>query len=145
MENQDIRWIQRLQNYKKVLKQLQDAVQMSQTRELTNLENQGLIKAFEFTHELAWNVMKDYFEDQQGQTAIRGSKDAVRMAFKMELIVDGEGWMDMIKSRNQTAHTYNEETAEEIVEKVLNKYASLFRDFADVMERIRSDEQNSTF
>jgi len=145
MENQDIRWIQHLQNYKKVLKQLQDAVQMSQTRELTNLENQGLIKAFEFTHELAWNVMKDYFEDQQGQTAIRGSKDAVRMAFKMELIVDGEGWMDMIKSRNQTAHTYNEETAEEIVEKVLNKYASLFRDFADVMERIRSDEQNSTF
>ncbi len=88
--------------------------------------------------------MKDYFEDQQGQTAIRGSKDAVRMAFKMDLIVDGEGWMDMIKSRNQTAHTYNEETAEEIIEKILSKYANLFRDFADVMEGIRSNEQNAT-
>jgi len=113
MENQDIRWIQHLQNYKKVLKQLQDAVQMSQTRELTNLENQGLIKAFEFTHELAWNVMKDYSE-HQGYTTIRGSRDATRAAFKIALIRDGEGWMEMIKSRNQTAHTYNESTEDEI-------------------------------
>lgn len=144
MEEQDIRWIQRFQNYKKALAQLQEAVQITNVRELTNLESQGLIKAFEFTHELAWNVMKDYFEDQQGKTSIRGSKDAVRLAFKMELISDGEGWMDMIKSRNKTSHTYNEETAEEIVEKVLNKYANLFSDFANMMEGIRADEQNST-
>ncbi len=144
MEEQDVRWIQRFQNYEKALVQLQEAVQITYKRELTNLESQGLIKAFEFTHELAWNVIKDYFEDQQGNTSIRGSRDAVRMAFKMELILDGEGWMDMIKSRNQTAHTYNEETANEIVEKVLHTYADLFSDFASVMKGIRTDEQNST-
>lgn len=92
MENQDVRWVQRLQNYKKALIQLQDAVQISDNRELTNLESQGLIKAFEFTHELAWNVMKNYSE-YQGDTTIKGSRDATRAAFKMTLISDGKvGW-----------------------------------------------------
>jgi hypothetical protein len=44
---------------------------------LNELEEQGLIQAFEFTW--AWNVMKDYFE-YQGNTTITGSRDATREA-----------------------------------------------------------------
>ncbi len=55
----DIRWQQRLGNYQKALLQLGDAVKLSQQRALSNLEKQGLIQAFEFTHELAWNVIKE--------------------------------------------------------------------------------------
>lgn len=144
MESLDIRWIQRFQNYKKALLQLQKAVQISMERELTDLETQGLIQAFEFTHELAWNVMKD-FSEYQGDTNIRGSRDATRAAFKIDLISDGEGWMDMIKSRNQTSHTYNEATADEIAEDILTRYFILFNAFEQKMESIRSGEQKSLF
>ncbi len=69
--------------------------------------------------------MKDYFL-YQGNPAITGSRDAIRTAFKQGLIVDGEGWMEMIKSRNQTAHTYNESVANEIAEKIMALYHDLF-------------------
>lgn len=144
MKNQDIRWHQRLSNYNKALNQLTKAVELTKQRELSDLENQGLIQAFEFTHELAWNVMKDYFE-YQGNTFITGSRDATREAFSKGLITNGEGWMEMIKSRNQTSHTYNEETAEEIAEKIINIYNSLFIDFQNKMESLRSHEQGDIF
>ena len=141
MENLDIRWIQRFQNYRKALGQLRKAVALSKQRDLTDLESQGLIQAFEFTHEMAWNVMKDYSE-YQGDTAVKGSRDATRAAFKMELIVNGEKWMDMIRSRNQTSHAYNEEVAEEITKDILEHYFDLFEAFEQKMEQLRSSEQS---
>jgi dipeptidase len=62
MKNQDIRWMQRFQNYRQALARLSEAVALSRQRALSELEEQGLIQAFEFTHELAWNVLKDYLE-----------------------------------------------------------------------------------
>lgn len=126
---QDIRWIQRLNNFEKALGQLKKFIDKA---DLNELEQQGLIQAFEFTHELAWNVMKDYFE-YQGDTTITGSRDATRTAFQMGLIQNGEGWMEMIKSRNQSTHTYNEATALEIVQKILTLYYGLFLEFKNKM------------
>jgi nucleotidyltransferase substrate binding protein (TIGR01987 family) len=105
---------------------------LSQERALTELEEQGLIQAFEFTHELAWNVMKDYFY-YQGNTAISGARDATREAFSAGIIVDGQNWMEMIKSRNMSSHTYNEATATEISVKILTLYFELFTSFKDKM------------
>jgi len=76
----DIRWRQRLNQYGKALALLGEAVAAYRQRPLTRLEKQGAIKAFEFTHELAWNVMKDFFA-WQGDAAIMGSRDATREAF----------------------------------------------------------------
>lgn len=137
---QDIRWHQRLSNYNKALSQLNKAVDLASERELNELEKQGLIQSFEFTHELAWNVIKDYFY-YQGNVEIRGSRDATREAFKFDLISEGEIWMDMIVSRNKTSHTYDEETANEIVGNILNNYASLFNDFCKKMTELREGEQ----
>jgi nucleotidyltransferase substrate binding protein (TIGR01987 family) len=125
MQDQDIRWQQRFSHYQKALLQLSKAVELSRQRPLSDIEQQGLIKAFEYTHELAWNVMKDYFEFQ-GNSSIMGSRDATREAFQRNLIADGEGWMEMIKSRNMTSHTYNEEIADEISGKVIDSYFQLF-------------------
>lgn len=122
------RWKQRLNNYNNVYMQLQAAVQLAQQRSLSDLEKQGLIQAFEFTHELAWNVMKDYFLFQ-GNPDITGSRDAVREAFSNGLILSGEGWMEMIASRNKTSHTYNLQVANDIVEKITSHYVKLFQDF----------------
>lgn len=136
MERKDIRWEQRFSNYLKGLAQLNKAVDLSNERQLTELEKQGLIQAFEFTHELAWNVMKDYFE-YQGNTSITGSRDATRESFNKGLITDGDGWMEMIQSRNKSSHTYNQETADEIVKKICDIYADLFNSFRQIMEALQ--------
>jgi nucleotidyltransferase substrate binding protein (TIGR01987 family) len=132
MANPDVRWHQRFQNFVMALSQLEMAGQLAQTRQLSELEKQGLIQAFEFTHELAWNVLKDYFE-YQGNPSITGSRDASREAFQNGLVSKGEVWMEMIKSRNKTSHTYNRKIAEEIVEKILTDYISAFGEFKDKM------------
>ena len=124
-EPQDIRWKQRFENYGKALQTMRRAVELSRARELSELEQQGLIQGFEFTHELAWNVLKDYLEEQ-GYVGIIGSKNATREAFKNELLDDGQVWMDMIKARNQTSHTYNTELAEDIAKDILSRFFPAF-------------------
>lgn len=133
MADQDIRWQQRLANYSRALTQLTRAVELARTRPLSELEKQGLIHAFEFVFEPAWDLMKDYFL-YQGNPAITGSSDAIRTAFKQGLIADGEGWMEMIKSRNQTAHTYNESVANEIADNIMAFYHEMFQQFRQHMQ-----------
>lgn len=132
MADYDMRWQQRFQNFLKAFELLERAVEQYQREGLSELEEQGLIQRFEFTHELAWNVLKDYFT-YQGNTAITGSRDASREAFQQGLVTDGEGWMDMIKSRNRSSHTYNEDIAHEITTQIVRVYYGLFRDFKNKM------------
>ncbi len=136
---QDIRWKQRLQNYSAALKTLKDAVELAGKRDLSNLEKQGLIQSFEFTHELAWNLLKDYFQFQ-GNMEITGSRDAAREAFQKGLISKGDVWMEMIKSRNQTSHTYNQSTADEISQKICQDYTSQFMELEKRMQGLAKSE-----
>ena len=53
---------------------------------------------------------------------IQGSRDAIRMAFKRGLIINGEIWMKMIKSRVLRSHTYNEKIADEITIDIVHIY-----------------------
>ncbi|MSP53652.1 MAG: nucleotidyltransferase [Gammaproteobacteria bacterium] len=136
MTKEDIRWQQRLNNLNSALLQLQSAVNLAKERELSLLEQQGIIQAFEFTHELAWNVMKDYAH-LQGNMAIAGSRDASREGFKMGLVNDGDVWMEMIKSRNQTSHTYNKSIADQIVAQIQTAYYPAFTVFTEKMESLK--------
>ena len=135
MTTQPLRWQQRLNNYQRACKQLASAAALSQQRPLSELEQQGLIQAFEYTHELAWNVMKDYFV-WQGNSSLTGSRDATREAFQQGLISDGERWMEMIASRNQTSHTYNRVVADAIANSILQHYHPLFMAFAEQMDTL---------
>ena len=139
---QDIRWQQRFSNYKKALSQLQDAAKLAEERELTPLEKQGVIQAFEYTHELAWKTLKDFLEYKGSTDAIFGSKDATRQAFSYEIIENGDDWMQMVKSRNLTSHTYNEETVEEIVNLVLNTYIFRFEELEERLYLLEEKENN---
>lgn len=132
---EDIRWKQRFQNYSKAFSQLENSVLLFNEREFSDLEKQGLIQAFEFTHELAWNVMRDFFLNQ-GNSNIMGSRDATREAFNKGLIENGEGWMQMIKSRNESSHTYNLDTANEIFNNIIDTYYILFESFHEKMKGI---------
>jgi len=125
----DIRWKQRFNNYSRAFQTLVAAVELARTRDLSDLEEQGLIQSFEFTHELAWNVLRDYLEDK-GIVGLIGSKDATRTAFKNGLIENGDAWMKMIEDRNRTSHTYDEAVARSVVENILNSYFPAFEALA---------------
>ena len=125
----DVRWKQRFDNYLRAFETLRRAVDLARQRDLSELEQQGLIQGFEFTHELAWNVLKDYLEET-GISGIIGSKGATREAFKNGLIHDGESWMEMIKSRNLSSHTYNQDTAEKVVTNILSRFYPAFEQMA---------------
>lgn len=122
---QDIRWVQRFDNFKRSLKQLEMAFALMEERELNELEQQGVIQAFEYNYELAWNTIKDFYQ-YQGVADIQGSRDAFRLAAKRGLIDNGEVWMDMIKKRQLTVHTYNRETSEEILNAIIDDYYHAF-------------------
>jgi nucleotidyltransferase substrate binding protein (TIGR01987 family) len=134
----DIRWIQRYDNFSRAFNQLSKFIEK---KELNELEEQGLLQSFQYNYELAWNMIKDFYENQ-GETDIQGSRDAIRLAFKRGLIEDGQIWMDMIKSRILTAHTYNEKTAREVSDDVRNKYYSEFEKLKLKFEKIM-DRENS--
>ena len=128
MKNQDIRWMQRFDNFKRAFARLADAAAQAKQRKLSELEEQGLIQAFEFSHELAWNTFKDFLE-ARGTVKIYGSRDTTREAFAADLIVNGEAWMKMLEHRNETSHTYNEAIANAIVEAILTRYVAEFDGF----------------
>ncbi len=134
MSKQDIRWIQRFNNFRKAAKQLDEAVFLGRSRELSKLEKQGVIQAFEYTYELAWNVLRDFLR-WQGNPDITGSRDTIREAFSAGLIDDGESWMRMLVDRNRTSHTYNEETAEQILKAIDECYHSLFTSVLNRMQK----------
>ena len=148
----DIRWQQRFLNFNKALQKLTEAVEKIKEEYLIDYEidydsleggndiiKEGLIQRFEYTHELAWNVMKDY-AFYQGNANIGGSKDATREAFALNIIKDGKGWMNMIASRNKSSHTYNEQTANEIFELIIFSYHELLLDFQKTMIEKRDGE-----
>ncbi len=104
-------------------------------KNLNELEQTGMIKAFEYTYELGWNTIKDFYESQ-GETGIQGSRDAIELAFKRGLIKDGAAWMGMLKDGNKTAHTYNEVTVNEIAGNILSTYFAQYLELKDELDKI---------
>ena len=84
----DIRWTQRLDNFQHAMRQLDQAMALLQTRDLSELEIQGLIQTFKYNYELAWNVIKYFYTFQGNSIDIQGSRDAFRTAFSRGLIED---------------------------------------------------------
>lgn len=136
--NQDVRWIQRLSNFSKALSQLESAVNLSKQRALSELEQQGVIQSFEYTHELGWNVLRDYLKDQ-GVQNLYGSKDSVRAAFAVGLIEDGEIWMNMIRDRYISSHNYNLKIAKEIVNRIISSYFNTFKNLLETLNNLANE------
>ncbi len=134
----EVRWVQRLQNFKKAFKQLENGVEEAKKRDFSDLEKEGLIQRFEYTQELSWHVIKDFYE-YAGDSGLQGSRDSFRLAVKRGLIdsVCGKILMESIKSRNKTVHTYNEETADEIFYAILDEYYGAFLLLKKALEKER--------
>jgi nucleotidyltransferase substrate binding protein (TIGR01987 family) len=122
----DCRWKQRFDNFNRALACLSEAVALASQRPLSHLEKQGVIQAFEFTHELAWNTLKDFLTERGAGETLYGSRDVSRLAFSLGLLEDGEAWMNMIADRNRSSHTYNQDTADSIFKAILDTYHPAF-------------------
>ena len=114
---EDIRWQQRFSNYQKALAQLET---FTEPPSLNEREQQGLIKAFETTYELAWNTLRE--------------------AFRLGLIEAGHTWMLMIQDRNLTSHTYNRATADAIGQQILSRYLPCFQQLRTRLEQRQLEE-----
>ncbi len=124
MESQDIRWKQRFTNFSKAVSHLEDAVKI-QHPDFT--QKAGIIQLFEMSFELAWNLLKDYLEEQ-GFADIKSPRTALKKAFEIDLIKNGHIWMELLNDRNLTAHTYDEEKAEEVGQLIHFKYFPLLNE-----------------
>ena len=133
-----IRWQQRFSNYNRALAQLETFVEPPA---LNEREQQGLIKVFEYTFELAWNTLRDLLRSQ-GNTTLLGSRDTLREAFRLGLIDAGESWMLMIQDRNLTSHSYNRATADAIAAHILNSYLPCFQQLSQRLKlRVLEEQQ----
>lgn len=117
----DKKWINKLENFEKANAQLQKALLQT---EFNDLEREGLIQRFEFTFELAWKTLQDYHEDN-GHEDVRGPRKVIKQAFADNLISDGQSWINMMDSRNDSVHTYSEPSIIKIFDDVRNIYAEL--------------------
>ena len=82
----------------------------------------------------------EYFEgifEDQGETGIHGSRDAIRLAFRRSIIENGETWMKMIDDRTNTTHTYNEDTAKGIAQAVFQNYYPEFTKLHDLLQTLK--------
>lgn len=138
MQSQEVRWIQRTNSFERAFARLKAAVKLAEQRELSDLEAQGLIQGFEYTHELAWKTLKNFLE-AQGIVNLYGSRDTTRTAFRNGLIENGEVWMDMVDKRNLTSHTYDEDVAAEVVRTIRNTYFAEFERLLIRLQQLKSE------
>jgi nucleotidyltransferase substrate binding protein (TIGR01987 family) len=132
MDNTDVRWKQRFQNFSKALKHLSNALQINNP---DIIHKAGIIQFFEMSYELAWNTMKDYLQ-QQGFNDVKSPRGAIKRAFEIGLLVNGQEWMELLADRNLTAHTYDEEKATEVEKLIRNKYFGLLMSLHENLEKI---------
>ena len=130
MQNKkEIRWKQRFTNFEKAFKVLERTVQIKQPNEA---EKGGLILFYEVCFELAWKTMKDYLESEG--YIVKSPKQAIKQAFQIDLIHNGELWLTALEDRNLTSHTYDEATTNQIVKNITDKYFLLLKELYEQLK-----------
>jgi nucleotidyltransferase substrate binding protein (TIGR01987 family) len=145
MANEDIRWIQRFNNYRKALARLSEAVALAEERDLSDLEQQGLIQGFEFTFDLAWKTLQDYLRHHKRPNDNGGPNVIIDQSLADGIIKGEEVWKAMKKSRDLTSHSYDGETADDIAENILDTYHGLFIQLETRLQLEKINEEKNLF
>lgn len=118
------------QDFKRALDRLQEALGLPVDHTIII---DGVIQRFEFTYELAWKSMKAYLE-YKGIYEAKTPRDVIRQSYVIGLITDGDSFIAMLKDRNLTSHTYDEETARVIYHQIKNTYYPLLKSVYDSLD-----------
>ncbi|MEL7144363.1 MAG: nucleotidyltransferase substrate binding protein [Cyanobacteria bacterium J06573_11] len=133
MTDPDIRWIQRYANFESAFLLLNEALRI---KDPSVVERAGLIQFFEMAFELSWKIMKDY-KQAEGVKA-RTPREVLKQAFQIGLIKDGHTWLDALDDRNLTAHTYKEDVAKTVENRVRERYYGII---ATLYETLRAKKE----
>jgi nucleotidyltransferase substrate binding protein (TIGR01987 family) len=120
------RWLYRFDNYKRAFGLLREAMEILETRPLTQLEKEGVIQRFEFTWELAWKLITDYLEHEGVVLDKITPASVLRAAFEAKIITKGDVWMLALDARNKMAHSYNFKQFEIVIDQIRLSYFNLF-------------------
>ena len=126
---QETRWIQRFENYKTALDNLDETVECINRDGISKIYTMALVQAFEIAFELAWKTIQDYLEYSGIKTDT--PREAIKSAFSNNLIEDGKIWILMMEARNKTSHTYNQSFAKELANEILNEYTKQLHNLSE--------------
>jgi nucleotidyltransferase substrate binding protein (TIGR01987 family) len=118
-------------DYKEALNRLNESLKEDLSKSSTILD--GTIQRFEFTFELAWKLLRAILQERGVST--NSPKITIKEAFREKLFEDGQGWIDMLEDRNLTSHTYKQDLAKEIYERIKNKHIKLLNSLRDKSEK----------
>ncbi len=144
MANEDIRWIQRFNSYRKALARLGDAVALAGERDLSDLEQQGLIQAFEFTCDMGCKTLQD-FVVHHGYVGEREKPVKIIVDAAAKGIVNEKNWRKLYQARCKTSHSYDEVIANDIAENILDTYHSLFIQLETRLQLEKINEEKNLF
>lgn len=129
---QEIRWIQRFENYKKALSNLNETVQYIKEHGLNKIYIMALVQTFEIAFELGWKTLKDYLE--YTSTLTDTPRDTIKTAFSQNIIKNGKCWIEMMEARNKTSHTYREDFANQLADDILNNYFTELQNLEKILQ-----------
>jgi nucleotidyltransferase substrate binding protein (TIGR01987 family) len=118
----ELRWQQRFQNFSRSF------LLLEQSTELENpsvIERAGMVQFFEISFEQSWKVLKDFLEEEGFD--VKSPRDAIKTAFQYGFIENATVWLEALKDRNLTRHTYNEETAIKVENNIKLRYYPLLK------------------
>ncbi len=134
-----IRLKERFEAFSTALERLKEAIDMYKEDKNAVLLD-GTIQRFEFTVELAWKTIKVYLEyEKLGE--FNSPRSVIKEAYKINLIEDGEKWLDMLDDRNLTSHTYDENTTKEIYRNIITDYYNVLFKFKEKMISVIKNEK----
>lgn len=128
------RYKTKVENFCLAAQRLWEANQAYQADPENELYRDALIQRFEFTFELAWKSMKEYLTDQGLSIEMTFPKQVLKEAYRYRMIDQEKIWCDMLSSRNQTSHIYDEYTAEKIANAISGSYVSVLLDLKKYYE-----------
>jgi nucleotidyltransferase substrate binding protein (TIGR01987 family) len=131
MDNTEIRWKQRFEQFVNALQTIEDVV--PDYHQMDELQQDGLIHRFEITFDLAWKVLQDYLK-YIGYTEINGPRPSIKQAVK-DGIIDAFIWEEVLTARNELTHVYDEEKSREHLNNIVTKFVFAFRSFKETMQK----------
>lgn len=116
----EIRWQQRFSNLELAHKNLIEMLSLLKNEPNNKAYKLAVIQSYEMDIELAWKTLKDYL-DYIGYK-LQSPREVIKQAFAIEIIEDGEIWLQMLEDRNLTSHIYDEIKAQEVVDSISENY-----------------------
>ena len=124
------RFLERKSEFEKALARLEELLEQKEDEIVID----ATLHRFEFTFELSWKTIKDYLEYQGIVENIGSPREIIKLAFKHQIIEDGEGWIEMMLARNSLSHIYDEQTSRNIYKEIKEKYIKLLQEFKRKLE-----------